>query len=197
MNKQQFFNEIAKSLFNGKLTRSQKSGMEYKLTAFDMFNISDNRRRAYMLATSYHETGRRMQPVEEIGCGAGKPYGKKFRCDATRYSLPDKLYYGRGDVQLTWYENYERMGRILDLPLLEYPELALDAEVSALIMVEGMTRGLSKKGDFTGVSLDNYFNPRRDDPFNARRIINGLDQADKIAGYYYKFLFALERAEFN
>ena len=66
-----------------------------------------------------------------------------------------------------------------------------------MIMVEGMTDGESRVGDFTGVSLEDYFNKHRDDPFNARRIVNGLDQADKIAGYYYKFLHAIERAVLN
>lgn len=150
-----------------------------------------------MLATSYHETGRTMQPVEEIGKGAGKPYGKKIKYDGTRYSTPDRIYYGRGDVQLTWYENYEMMGRLLNMPLLNQPELALKPEISARIMIEGMTRGISNRGDFTGVSLESFFNNRKDDPYNARKIINGLDQANIIAGYYFKFLEAIEMAELN
>lgn len=196
-NNQIFFNEIAKTLFNRQLTSSQKAGIRQKLKAFDKYDITDNRWRAYMLATSYHETGRTMQPVEEIGKGAGKPYGKKIKYDGTRYSTPDRIYYGRGDVQLTWYENYEMMGRLLNMPLLNQPELALKPEISARIMIEGMTRGISNRGDFTGVSLESFFNNRRDDPFNARRIVNGLDQADIIAGYYFKFLEAIEMAELN
>ncbi len=89
------------------------------------------------------------------------------------------------------------MGRLLNMPLLNQPELALKPEISARIMIEGMTRGISNRGDFTGVSLENFFNNRRDDPFNARRIVNGLDQANIIAGYYYKFLHALESAALN
>ena len=61
-------------------------------------------------------------------------------------------------------------------------------------MIEGMTRGISNHGDFTGVSLETYFNSYKDDPINARRIINGLDQANKIAGYHYKFLNAIKKA---
>lgn len=197
MNNQVFFGEISKSLFNGQISSSQRKGIGIKLTVFDLFCINDKRWQAYMLATSYYETGRTMQPVEETGNGAGKPYGKKLKYDGTVYSLPDRLYFGRGDVQLTWYENYELMGEILDLPLLLYPELALDPEISAYIMVEGMTGGMSAKGDFTGVSLDNYFNRRTEDPFNARRIINGLDQASRIEGFYNKFLRAFESAEWN
>ena len=197
MDKGVFFKIISKTLFFGRLTPHQKRGVETKLTAFDIYDIVDDRWRAYMLATSYHETGRTMQPVEEIGKGAGKPYGKKIKYDGTRYSTPDRIYYGRGDVQLTWYENYEMMGRLLNMPLLNQPELALKPEISARIMIEGMTRGISNRGDFTGVSLESFFNNRRDDPYNARKIINGLDQANIIAGYYFKFLEAIEIAELN
>jgi len=149
-----------------------------------------------MLATAYHETGGTLQPVEEAGRGRGKPYGQKRKLDGSIYSLPDKLYYGRGDVQLTWYENYERMGRLLGIPLLEQPELALDAEISARIMIEGMTRGLSHRGDFTGLALEDFFNNVWDDAVQARRVINGLDEASRIAGYYRLFLNALQRSAY-
>lgn len=165
------------------LTRSQKAAINHKLTAFDKHNITDPRWRAYMLATSFHETAGSMLPVEEFGRGKGKPYGSKVKFNGQQYTTPNKLYWGRGDVQLTWYENYEMMGRLLNIPLLNNPEMALEPDVSANIMVVGMTRGL-----FTGVSLRNYFNAYRDDPFNARKIVNGLDKARLIEGYYWAFL---------
>ena len=144
-----------------------------------------------MLATSYHETAGTLQPIEEQGHGRGRPYGQKRMLDGSIYDLPDRIYFGRGDVQLTWYENYERMGRLLDLPLLEQPELALQPEISARIMIEGMTRALSGRGDFTGLALEDFFNDRRDDPLQARRVVNGMDRAALIAGYHAKFLSAL------
>jgi len=194
MKTQKLFNEINQTLFKGTLTNKQKEGINYKLKAFDKHDITDDRWRAYMLATSFHETARTMQPIEERGKGAGKPYGQRRKYSGAVYAEPDKLFFGRGDVQLTWYENYEMMGRLLDLPLLEEPELALNPLVSARIMIEGMTRGRSNRGDFTGVSLENYFNANREDPFNARRIINGLDCAKLIEGYYRKFLSALRNS---
>lgn len=194
MDRHIFFEEIGRSLFNGRLSPGQRSGMVVKLNAFDRQGIADDRWRAYMLATSYHETARAMQPVEERGKGKGRPYGEKRKHNGAPYAHPDKLYYGRGDVQLTWYENYKKMGALLGIPLLTYPELALDPDISAAIMIEGMTRGISNRGDFTGVSLEDYFNDRVDDPVNARRIVNGLDRADRIAGYYRKFLAALKVA---
>ena len=194
MNRQLFFQEINQSLFRGKLNDRQKEGILYKQAAFDKFEVSDLRWRAYMLATSYHETAQTMMPIEEWGKGRGKSYGQKVKHSGLPYSWPDQIYYGRGDVQLTWFENYERMGELMGLPLLEQPKLALDPEISALILVEGMILGKSNRGDFTGLSLENYFNTHRDDPFGARRIVNGLDRAPIIASYHYKFLEAIRKA---
>lgn len=194
MNSTAFFNSIKASLFNGRLTQKQVEGINFKLEAFNQSGIRDNRWKAYMLATSYHETAKTMQPIEEYGKGKGRPYGQKIMYSGKPYKFPDKIYYGRGDVQLTWYENYKLMGKLLNIPLLEQPELALNPEISARIMIEGMTRGRSNRGDFTGVSLETFFNSTKSDPINARRIINGLDQANKISGYYYKFLEAINKA---
>jgi putative chitinase len=195
MNRQAFFDEIRHSLFSDRITQNQIDGLNFKLTAWEKSGLTDIRWLAYMLATSYHETAKTMQPIEEYGKGRGKPYGQKLRHDRKPYTFPDKLYYGRGDVQLTWYENYEAMGKLLGIPLLEQPELALKPDISAQIMIEGMTRGKSNRGDFTGVSLENYFNAAKDDPVHARRIINGLDKANLIATYHNKFLTAIKKAQ--
>lgn len=193
-NRKIVYDEIGRLLCNGCLTANQRKGLEDKLSAFEQVGIRDVRWCAYMLATSYHETGGRLQPVKEWGAGMGKPYGMKRKQDGGVYDLPDKIYYGRGDVQLTWYENYERMGKLLNLPLLEHPELALEPDISAQILIEGMTRGISGRGDFTGLSLEDFFNDRRNDPVQARRVVNGMDRANLIAGYYWKFLEALQPA---
>ena len=194
MDRKAFFEQVGGSLFNGGISPGQRNGMAVKLDAFEEQGIADDRWWAYMLATSYHETGGAMLPVEEVGKGRGKPYGQKRKHDGSAYRYPDRLYYGRGDVQLTWYENYERMGALLGIPLLEEPERALDPAVSARIMVEGMTRGASGRGDFTGLSLEDFFNCWKEDPVGARRVVNGLDRARLIAGYYRKFLAALRVA---
>lgn len=194
MNTQLFFKELNKSLFNDRLNSSQWEGIKVKLNAFKEYRVTDIRWCAYMLATSYHETAHTMRPVEEFGKGRGKPYGRKLKYSRRPYTWPDKIYYGRGDVQLTWYENYEKMGIYLDIPLLVQPELALKPDISARIMVEGMTKGVSMRGDFTGVSLETYFNSYNDDPIRARRVVNGLDQANRIADVHYKFLNAMEVA---
>lgn len=146
----------------------------------------DKRWLAYILATVYHETGKTFEPIEEIGQGMRKPYGRKIKSNLKPYTYPDKLYYGRGLVQLTWYDNYDKFGKLLKIDLLNNPEKALEMDVSIKILFIGMTQGL-----FTGVNLARYFNDQREDWVNARKIINGLDKADLIALYAKRFLACL------
>jgi len=61
-------------------------------------------------------------------------------------------------------------------------------------MFEGM-----EEGWFTGVKLDDVIDDKIDgdehaDFIRARRIINGSDRAEKIAGYADQFLAALKAA---
>jgi hypothetical protein len=143
----------------------------------------DKRWLAYMLATAYHETAKTMWPIEEFGKGSGRLYGHKIKQSKEPYETPDRLYYGRGFVQLTWYENYEKFGKKLKIDLLEVPTLALSLPISTKIMFIGMTQGL-----FTGVNLARYFNDQREDWVSARKIINGIDKAELIGNYGKKFL---------
>ena len=52
----------------------------------------------------------------------------------------------------------------------------------------------SIEGWFTSRKLADYFAGRKDDPVHARRIINSLDCAVMIAGYYHHFVAALMHA---
>jgi putative chitinase len=179
--------DTIRPMFGGQLLQSQIDGIETILTAVAAAGITDNRKIAYMLATVFHECAKKMQPIAEFGKGAGHDYGKKLKMGTgpghrVPYITPDKLYYGWGYVQLTWYENYESMGHLLHVDLLENPELALDPTIAANIMVKGMVGGL-----FTGKGLGKYFTTDLTDWINARKIINGLDQADTIAGYAQTF----------
>lgn len=140
---------------------------------------------AYILATDVHETAGQMRPIPEYGKGAGKAYGKPGR-------NAGQIAYGRGDVQLTWDDNYERADRELDLGgrLVANYELALDPEISAKVLVGGMTGGW-----FTGKSLADLLpsdRPATRAQFaGARPIVNGRDKADLIAGYAVTFQDAL------
>ncbi|MFN3585203.1 hypothetical protein [Phenylobacterium sp.] len=130
---------------------------------------------AYVLATTIHETAGTLKPIREYGKGAGRPYGKPGRNGG-------QIAYGRGDVQLTWDDNYERADRELGLngALIANYDLALDPQVSARVIVRGM-----EKGWFTGKGLADYLPETATlAQFTAaRRIVNGTDRAALIAGY--------------
>lgn len=187
-----FFQTIKKEGLFSALSQKQVDGMNFILDGWEESGLTDLRWLAYMLATTYHETARTMQPIAEYGKGKGRPYGDKIKMNRTRYTTPNQIYYGRGYVQLTWYENYELMGKLLNVDLLNNPELAMQPDISFKIMLEGMTLGISNRGDFTGKSLEHYFNDRVNDPIDARKIINGNDKKYTIAKYHNKFLTALK-----
>jgi len=181
-----FFEKITPMLSPSERRRFlQKDGFQTIFIKWNNSGLTDLRWLAYMLATAWHETARTMQPIEEYGKGSGKPYG-----------IPDpdtgKTYYGRGYVQLTWKENYRKMGKLLNVDLVNYPDSALLPAVAVEIMFEGMLKASSNIGDFTGKSLEQYFNDSAEDWINARRIINGLDCAVPIASYAKRFYEALK-----
>jgi putative chitinase len=144
---------------------------------------------AYALATACHETAYTMQPVREAFW-----LSESWRRTHLRYHP----FYGRGYVQLTWKDNYERADRELELNgrLNENLDLAMDPAIAAKIMVKGMQEGWFC-ADKTGkrhtlvrhVPADGAGNSAQFT--SARRIINGTDKAGKIAGEAMKFQTAL------
>jgi predicted chitinase len=89
-------------------------------------------------------------------------------------------------VQLTWQTNYEKAGKLTGEDLVQFPDKALEPPIAAKILVLGMNEGL-----FTGVGLPRYINATKCDFYNARRCVNGLDNAKDIAEYANSFLQAL------
>lgn len=190
MNVNKLFDTLRNMDEDKSLSQVQVDSVNAILRACCKLDVTDPRHIAYIIATAFHES--RLKPVEEIGKGKGYPYGKKIKMSRVPYTEPNKIYYGRGFVQLTWYENYKMMSRLLGVDLLNSPELALQIPIAAEILVEGMTSGASSFGDFTGKSVENYFNAKVTDPVNARKIVNGLDKATLIAGYYSKIYNAIK-----
>ena len=135
----------------------------------------------YVLGTVFHETMKKMMPVNEDGKGIGKEYGKLIN---------GKAYYGRGGVQLTWIKNYKSVGISINQDLVNNPELALVPSISVEIAMKGMVLGW-----FTTKKLSDFITEDKIDFVNARRIINGMDRAVLIAGYAGKFLGALQKAK--
>lgn len=185
INSKIFFDNI-RPLF-GKLNQTQVDCLD---TLIPCLAEQTTNNIAYMLATAYHETAATMKPIEEYGKGRGHRYGCRIKMDGTAYSSDLPIYYGRGYVQLTWYENYEKAGKILNLDLLHKPELALETDVAYNIMERGMTGGW-----FTGKCLSDYITLNNADYIGARKIINGRDKAEKIAKYAEQFELALRRAK--
>lgn len=166
----------------GALNQSQVDGFNTLLKIMAPWPVSWA---AYGLATAWPETAFTMQPIHEYG---GPAYFKRrYDIEGSKPALARDLgnihpgdgvkYAGRGYVQITGRTNYRRFG------IEDAPDDALKPDVAARIMVEGMT-----KGSFTGKKLADYL---PGDYVNARRIINGTDNAEKIAGYARAFEAAL------
>lgn len=183
MNEEKFFADVRKFLFL-RLTQGQVDGMNTILAATNGLPISY---RAYILATAYLETAWTMQPIIEYG--SRKYFNKYERHTAIGKRLGNKelgdgfLYRGRGYVQLTGRANYAKAGKKLGVLLEQTPDLALQPDIAASIMVRGM-----QEGWFTTKKLSDYL---PGDYENARRIINGKDKASTIAGFARKFEAAL------
>ena len=178
--REQFFATVRSQLFGGSMAASEVAGVNAILAAWDARVGIDPRFVAYSLATAFHETAKTMQPIEEIGHGAGRPYGKPTGPDG-------RIYFGRGFVQLTWLANYQKVGSLIGVDLVDNPDLALKPDIAAEILTRGMVGGW-----FTGRKLGDYFAGARSDWVDARRIINGVDKAALIAGYALHFLHAIE-----
>jgi hypothetical protein len=154
-------------------------------------DLDDNRWAAYMLATVRLECAGRWLPVEEFGKGKGRPYGVPVTVVDSDGTTFVNTYYGRGYVQLTWKANYQTMGQKLGIGnlLVLHPEHALEQQTAYKIMSLGMRQGF-----FTGKELGDYINDTTCDYFNARRIINRLDQAATLQSYAQEFESLLDNS---
>lgn len=137
---------------------------------------------AYILATAQHESllGRYLTELS-----SGKQY--EGRQDLGNTQPGDGVRFkGRGYVQITGRRNYTDWSSRLKLDLVNNPKQAAEPTIAAKVLVRGM-----QLGTFTGKSLSDYLNSSKRDFVNARRIVNGLDKADVIAGYAKAFFSVL------
>ncbi len=128
---------------------------------------------SYIMATVQHETNNSYYPVPEAYFLPTEQARQKYLRKRPYYP-----YYGRGLVQLTWEYNYKKYSEILELPLVEEPDIALEPAISLFILIHGMLTG-----GYTGRSLERYITSTHCDYINARRVVNGTDKAALIAGY--------------
>ena len=150
---------------------------------------------AYFLATIRWETGHSFLPVAEKRIDP-KRFPKE---SANQFTYWKTGFYGRGYVQLTHEANYRRAGTrlagrtisghlIAPDSFVRDPELVRDPGVSYAIASRGM-----RDGWFTGKKLSDYLQAQRDF-VNARRIINGLDQAKTVAEFADQFHRLLQQS---
>lgn len=177
-NKEIFFNNFRtfykQKTGKSKLTQTTVEAVNFLLDEFATEPLwNDVKDVAYAFATIAHETAWTFKPIKEYR-------GKKLSAHQQRY-WPSG-YYGRGYVQLTWDYNYKKAGQKLGVNLLRTPDLALEPSIAFKILTYGMHEGW-----FTGKKLGDYINSSKTDYAGARKIINGVDKKDLIAGYARSF----------
>ncbi|HNC56662.1 MAG TPA: glycoside hydrolase family 19 protein [Leptospiraceae bacterium] len=168
---EKFYKEILKRNF----TEEIKKNLDFVLNCIeDDTYWNDYRQVANFLAQVGHEVGWDYRPKREKQASAGTSVWELQK----KYWLTN--YMGRGLLQITHKANYEKLGKLLNIPLVQNPDLALEPEISYKIAAKGMQLGL-----FTGKKLNDYINTSKVDYLNARRIVNGSDRAKEIE-YYSK-----------
>lgn len=138
---------------------------------------------AYILATAYWETARTMKPVMEAF----------WLSDAwRRKNLRYYPWHGRGYAQITWKANYIFAGEKLGKDLTTNPDVVMQPDIAAEILVRG-----SMEGWFTKHKLPDHVNAGRKDYISARRVINGTDKASDIAEIAERYEAALIASNYS
>ena len=177
IDRKKFFDRIRETIFNGHLKQDTVKGVEAILDEWERRGLVDLRYLAYMLATARGEVGVNMLPVREGFKSTDAEARAYVKSKGYKYAaeVNGHVYYGRGLVQLTWHENYKKMGDILDIELDDKPDLALEPKVASAIMFTGMILGT-----FTGKKLSDYFNEHTTDWDMARSIVNGRRKGEAL-----------------
>jgi len=204
----------------GRIKQAQVNALEAILRFLEADDkIMDIRWAAYMFATFKWETGDTFRPIREYGTreyfikryGSQTKVGKVLGNDTPEEGAD---YPGRGLSQNTGKNNYEMLerelpkaypeviarweakhGRKFDLTVGDQPndsgdpDALLDPEISYIAASHAMRHGL-----YTGKRLSYYINDATCNYLLARKIINGQDQAKRIADYAETFEWILRRA---
>ncbi len=238
MDRAKFYDAVRSSVFGGKISESQKDGMENLLNVwfeeiaptYGAPNVTDHL--AYDLATCFHESGATMHPISEnlnysvdgllktfsrerISEADARKYGRTTAHAANQQAIANIIYGGAwglknlgntkpndgwdfrgvGICQATGRRNArfasDRLNALfgMGIDLEANPAQRGDMRVSALSLFIGC-----KEGWFTGKKLSDYLIPGNPDFVEARRVVNGTDKAETIAGYARAFKKAIQGA---
>lgn len=175
-----FFDSLRPTLFINGYSQLQVDSIDAILEETEAQGITDLRQVAYIFATAYHECHNPHHP--ELRLTPMKEYGGETYLQSKSY-YP---YYGRGFSGLTWASNYKKEGERLGINLLENPDMILDINLAANSHVYCM-----KHGRYTGRKLSDYILGSMCNFIGARKVVNGIDKAELIAGYAKSFVQGL------
>jgi putative chitinase len=203
------FFDTVRPLFGGRLNEYQVDGMNKIVEYADKWGYSPIHT-AYILATAKHETANWMQPIRE----GARRYGPEYTDAAakravasihakgiirTNYALPSgphrQSYYGRGLVQITWYDNYLKFERLLKKPFTAQPDLVLEWDIALDVLFLGMRDGMFRRGPRLSLieTVADYKAARGIVNGDSSKTWGGLDRIDdRLAGYARTFLTGLE-----
>ncbi len=171
INRKKFFDGYRITLDpDKKLTQNEVNNLDGFLNMVDSeYKKLSRQQWAYVFATVFHETNATFLPVKEAYW-----LSEEWRKNNLRY-FP---YYGRGYVQITWKENYDKFSKRLGEDFVKSPDLVMLPKYAFRILVDGFINGL-----FTNKKISDYINETKKDYVGARRCINGTDKAQQIANY--------------
>lgn len=116
----------------------------------------------------------------------GSTYGIKPHATYVSASGTEHAYYGRGLVQLTWWNSYASAGILLGLglDLLFDPARLLEFDISYQVMAIGMLDG---KSFANGRKCSDYFTDSKTDYAGARAMVNANDPLVEIVNVALAF----------
>lgn len=174
--------QIISSIAFPNIRASARTSVPIILAECEASGVTDRGQIAYILATAEHESHLGGLMVE---LASGIQYEGRIDLGNTKPG-DGKRFKGRGFVQITGRKNYTDWSNRLSIDLVANPDKVIERAIAAKILVQGM-----QKGTFTGLRLGNFISGANRDFVNARKIINGLDRASKIAAMAEDFLRVL------
>lgn len=173
---------VLNTVTGGHYTGGSNARKDELIKAMDAGGITDPKSKAALMANVDHESGgfkskeenlnysaKRLQQVfpkyykdaESARADANNPEAIANRVYGGRMGNKDPgdgfKFRGRGDIQLTGRDQYERMGKKLGIDLVNNPELASDPKYSAQIAVQHWkdsgANALAEKGDIRGARV--------------------------------------------